>query len=63
MIDNLPVTTRQGRFDFDVGEKIRVREGGRRPEDLAPVSLSLLAPDLAGGSLIAISKSRNVSFA
>ena len=51
MIDNLPVTTGQGRFDFDTGEKIRVLEGRDRPEDLAPVPLSLLAPDLAGGGL------------
>jgi hypothetical protein len=28
MIDNLPVTRGQGRFDFDTAEKIRVLEDG-----------------------------------
>jgi hypothetical protein len=31
MIDNLPVTRGQGRFDFDMGEKIQVLKAGADP--------------------------------
>ena len=48
MMDNLPVTTGQGRFDFDRGEKIRVLESGDRPEDLARVPLKLACARFGG---------------